>query len=320
MNSRISSYFFFILLLLAAIAAVFIFLPFLTPLVLGAAAAVVAHPIYRGVGRMLGVRGQRSNLAALITVILVLVIVLVPLFLVIGNMYSEVQSLYASLTDEGGRSQTITTLNNFSQKLSDAVFGVFPAYSFDNLNVTDYIKSALEWVFANLDTIVGGLIKVAGYAFIFLVSLFYFLRDGELFKRRFIAWSPLLDDRDEYITRTMRRAVFSVFAGTLAVSVIQGALTGLGFYLFHIPAPVVWGSAASVASMIPGIGTSLIIVPGIVYLVITGQYLYGIGLAIWGIFAVGLVDNFLGPHLVNKGVNAHPFLILISVLGGIATF
>lgn len=320
MASKISSYFFFILLLVSAAAAILVFLPFITPLFLGATAAVVAHPIYRAFSRIIGMRGKRSNIAALLTVVFVLVIILVPLYLVLGNMYAEIQSLYADLTDESNRSQAITTLNHVSQSLSHALFDVFPAYSFEDLNVTTYVKSALEWLFGNLDQIIGGLVKVAGYVFVFLMSLFYFLRDGEYFVRKFIAWSPLLDNQDVFITKTMRRAVFSVFAGTLTVSVIQGALTGIGFYIFGIPAPVIWGSAASIASMIPGLGTSLIIVPGIGYLFVIGQYLYGIGLAIWGIFAVGLVDNFLGPHLVNRGVNAHPFFILISVLGGIATF
>lgn len=45
-----------------------------------------------------------------------------------------------------------------------------------------------------------------------------------------------------------------------------------------------------------------------------------IGLLIWGICAVGLVDNFLGPILIERGVQIHPFIILLSVLGGIAFF
>jgi predicted PurR-regulated permease PerM len=36
--------------------------------------------------------------------------------------------------------------------------------------------------------------------------------------------------------------------------------------------------------------------------------------------AVGLVDNFLGPKLVGSGTRLHPFLILLSILGGIAFF
>jgi predicted PurR-regulated permease PerM len=44
-----------------------------------------------------------------------------------------------------------------------------------------------------------------------------------------------------------------------------------------------------------------------------------IGLILWGIVAVGLIDNFLGPRLVGRGMRLHPLLVILSVLGG-ATF
>ena len=320
MNQRISSYFFFVLLFSAFIAAVIIFLPFLTPVVLAAAVAVIAFPLYRAITRIFGSGQARDSFAALITVIIVLIVILIPVFLIVGRLYVEIQSLYGLLTDETCRSQIIDNLNNFSQSLSDDLFNVFPAYSFDSLNVTEYLKEALQCVFTNLDTIFTSFAKVTAYAFVFLLSLFYFLRDGAVLKRRFIAWSPLLDSHDEHITNTLKRAVRSVFAGTIVVSVIQGILTGIGFFIFGIPAPTVWGSTAAIAAFIPGIGTGLVIIPGIIYLLIIGNYAYAIGLTIWGVLAVGLVDNLLGPYLVNRGVGIHPFLILISVLGGLATF
>jgi predicted PurR-regulated permease PerM len=325
MISRVSSYFFFILLLCAVVASVFIFLPFLTPIILGIAASVVAYPIYRWLSRLFGVgkpgvSSWRTNLAALLTVIILVVVIVVPLFFLVSRMYVEVQSLYATLTDESGRSAIISHLNTLSKTLSDKMFNVFPAYSFDSLNITEYMKNALVWIFGNLDKIFSGIASIAAYLFVFLLAMFYFLRDGAMIKRKFISWSPLLDKYDEYITVTMKKAILSVFGGTIVVSIIQGILTGFGFWIFGIPAPAVWGATASIAAFIPGIGTSLVIVPGILYLIIVGNYTYAIGLAIWGMVAVGLIDNILGPHLVNKGVHIHPFLILISVLGGLATF
>ncbi len=320
MTSRISSYFFFVLLLCAVVASIFIFLPFLTPIILGIAASVVAYPLYNRLSIWFGKGTWRTNMAALLTVIIIVVVILVPLLFIISRMYGEVQSLYATLTDESSRSLIIERLNSLSQSISGRLFNAFPAYSFDSLNLTEYLKNILVWSFSNLDKIMTGIISIAAYVFVFLLSMFYFLRDGAMIKRKFISWSPLLDKYDEYITVTLKKAILSVFGGTIVVAVVQGLLTGFGFWLFNIPAPAVWGATASVASFIPGIGTSLVIVPGIGYLIVNGNYAYAIGLAIWGMVAVGLVDNILGPHLVNKGVHIHPFLILISVLGGLSTF
>ncbi|MFA6601898.1 MAG: AI-2E family transporter [Candidatus Paceibacterota bacterium] len=320
MTSRISSYFFFVLLLCAVIASIFIFLPFLTPIVLGIAVSVIAYPIYRRLSVWFGTSTFTDSLAALLTVIILIAVIIIPLFFLAGQIYSEVQSLYGILTDESGRSQVITSLNNLSQGVSDHLFNIFPAYSFDSLNITEYLKNVLVWVFSNLDKVFTGVATVAAFIFVFLLSVFYFLRDGAMIKRKFVSWSPLLDRHDEYITITLKKAVLSVFGGTIVVCLIQGFLTGLGFYVFGITAPALWGAVASIAAFIPGLGTALVLVPGVVYLVIVGQYSYALGLALWGLVAVGLIDNLLGPHLVNKGVHIHPFLILISVLGGIVTF
>ncbi|MFA6554515.1 MAG: AI-2E family transporter [Candidatus Paceibacterota bacterium] len=325
MISRVSAYFFFVLLLCAVVASVFIFLPFLTPIILGIAASVIAYPVYRwfsklfGVGKV-GAGAARTNLAAFLTVLILVVVVVVPVFFLISRMYVEVQSLYTALTDESERSVIINSLNSLSQSLSNRLFNVFPAYSFDSLNITEYMKGFLIWIFGNLDKIFTGVATVAIYLFVFLLSMFYFLRDGAMIKRKFVSWSPLLDNYDEYITITLKKAILSVFGGTVVVALIQGILTGFGFWIFGVPAPAVWGAVASIAAFIPGIGTSLVIVPGILYLVLTGNYPYAVGLTIWGTVAVGLIDNILGPHLINKGVHIHPFLILISVLGGLSVF
>lgn len=321
MLSKISSYFFFILLLGATVAAVFIFLPFLTPIILGIAGSVVAYPIYLKLTKLLGSNvGWKANLAAFITIILIIVVIIVPLFFIVSRIYVEVQFLYTTLTDEGDRSVVIDNLNAISQTVSNSLFQIIPAYNFDSLNITEYMKSFLIWIFGNLDRIFTGVATMAIYLFVFIISMFYFIRDGAIIKKKFVSWSPLLDKYDEYITETLKKAILSVFGGTIVVSIIQGVITGIGFFIFSIPAPAVWGATAALAAFVPGIGTSLVLIPGVIYLIIIGNYYYAIGLVIWGIFAVGLIDNFLGPHLINKGVNVHPFLILISVLGGLSTF
>lgn len=321
MISKVSSYFFFILLLVAVVACIFIFLPFLTPIILGIVASVTAYPLYIRLTKLLGSNvGWRANAAAFLTVIIIIMVIVAPLFFLVSRIYVEVQSLYAVLIDESGRSTIIDNLNTISQTISDKLFNIFPAYSFDSLNITEYLKALLIWVFGNLDKLFTGIATILIYLFIFILSMFYFIRDGAMIKRKFVSWSPLLDEYDDYITSTLKRAALSVFGGTVVVAVIQGILTGVGFLIFGIPAPAVWGAVATIAAFIPGIGTSLVLVPGILYLLITGNYSQALGLAVWGMLAVGLVDNILGPYLVNKGVRIHPFLILISVLGGLVTF
>ena len=118
----------------------------------------------------------------------------------------------------------------------------------------------------------------------------------------------------------MGKAINSVIKGSLVIAIIQGILTGLGFTLFQVPNPALWGSIASITALIPGIGTALVLIPGILYLFFSFKIGLGFGLLAWGILAVGLIDNILGPTLVGRGTKIHPFLVLFGVLGGIQLF
>ena len=318
--TRLSSYFFLVILAVSFLAAIFIFLPFLTPLVLAAAAAVLVYPFYRQLILIAGNGRFRRTIAALITVVGVTVVILVPLSFLVGNMYAEIQSLYALLSDEGNRSQVVTALNNFSQDLSTMVFGVLPSYSFDSFNVTSYLKEGLQWAFANVDNLMTSLARVAGYILVFLLSLFYFLRDGVVFKEKVFSWSPLLEKNHHYIATTVKRAIRSVFAGTLVVAVLDGISIGVSFAVFGIPAPALWGTVAAVASLVPGFGIALVIIPGAFYFGLLSNYTSMFAILVWGYATVVLVDHIIGPSLVNTGVRIHPLAILLSVLGGIFMF
>lgn len=320
MDTKTQHYFFLLILVGTAVLAFFIFYPYLTSLLIAIVFSVMFRPLHRWVSRIFSGRNQASSLSTFITLFLVAILVITPLIFVARRIYVESEHLYYSLTDEGGRSVVIQSLNAFSESLSNKLFGVFPSYNFDSFNITRYVQNFLEWSFANLDTIFSSLSRFILQLVIMLFALFYLLRDGGRLKQNMLNLSPLADNHDEKIFLKLKQAIRSVVVGSLVVGLIQGTLTGLGFFIFGVPNPALWGSFAVVSALIPGIGTSLVIVPGILYLFLVSTHLNAIGLLIWGILAVGLVDNFLGPMLMNRGVHVHPFLILLSVMGGLAFF
>lgn len=320
MESKTQHYFFLVLLVGVIILTICIFYPYLTALLLALVFSVMFRPLHRWVSRWLARGSESSSLSSFATILIVALLVITPLIFLAQRIYVESEHLYFSLTEEDHRAEIITSLNNLSAVLSEKTFRVLPAYNFDSFNVTTYIQNFLEWSFANLDTIFSSATKLAFQLFIMLFALFYLLRDGPKLKRNMIAVSPLADSYDEKIFAKLRQAIRSVVAGSLVVSTIQGILTGIGFYIFGVPNPALWGSFAVVAALIPGVGTSLVLVPGIIYLFFASTGLHAFGLLAWGIVAVGLIDNYLGPQLINRGVQIHPFIILLSVIGGLAFF
>lgn len=73
-------------------------------------------------------------------------------------------------------------------------------------------------------------------------------------------------------------------------------------------------------SLVPAIGAGLIWIPVALYLLVTGAIWQGMVLIAFGALVIGLVDNFLRPILVGKDTKMPDYVVLISTLGGIATF
>jgi predicted PurR-regulated permease PerM len=90
--------------------------------------------------------------------------------------------------------------------------------------------------------------------------------------------------------------------------------------MFGVPNPALWSGILVIASFVPTVGTALVNVPIVLYMFLTGDVLPAVGLAIWATAAVGMVDNFLGPHIIGRGTRLHPLLTLFAVLGGITLF
>ncbi|MBP9701565.1 MAG: AI-2E family transporter [Candidatus Pacebacteria bacterium] len=315
LSSKTQHYFFFALLGIVGVLAILVFLPYISSIIIALVCSVIFRPIHNSLLKLLP-----SSFAAFGTIIVVAIIIFIPLGFLGVRISTEAQSLYQYITTEGNQAKMIVMMNDLVLRVGHKVLGYYPEVTTDSFNIAGYAQHALSWSFTNLDSIVSNTARIGFHIFILLIALYYMLRDGGNLKKSIIAMSPLLDAYDEEIFEKLERAIFSVVRGSLGVSVVQGLLTMLGFWIFGIPNPVLWGSLAAIASLIPGIGTALVLIPAAIYLYVTGAVVMSVGLLIWAVLAVGLVDNFLGPYLVQQGVHIHEFLILLSVVGGLSFF
>lgn len=320
MISTAPSYFFFGLLLAVMVLAFFIFLPFLTPLVLAAVLAVIFAPLHEEMTKILARGRENSSIAALVSLILILIIVILPLTFIAIQIYSETNTIYSYLINESGRTQFINTLNGVVQTLQNFFPNIYPGFTFDSFNIVTLLQNAVHWIFDNFTVVFGEVSRIVVGFLVMCLALFYFLRDGHELKRQIVMLSPLGDVDDEHIMAKLEQAIRSIFIGSISVGLLQGLSMGCAYAVFGVPDPVLWGTVTVVAALIPGVGTGAMLLSGIIYLFVNGLGLQALGLLIWGAVAIALIDNTLGPYLVNRGVKIHQFLVLLSVLGGIIFF
>ena len=306
---------YFLLILLAGIfiLAFFIFKPFLYALILAMVFATIFEPVHK---RALAITRERRSMAAFLATISVLIVIVAPLTLLGIQIFQEATGLYSSLTLNGGATDLSRGIGNTIQNLTR--FSPVPIEF--SVDVNQYLKHGLSWLLQHLGSLFANVAKAIAGVFIFLIALYYLFKDGRKLKAGVVALSPLQDIHDETIFNKLGLAINSVIKGNLAVALIQGILTAIGFALFGVPNAALWGSVAAITALIPGIGTALVLLPATLYLFFSGETIFAVGLLVWGMVAVGLVDNFLGPKLAQRGMRLHPFLILLSILGGIGFF
>ncbi|OGG52504.1 hypothetical protein A2851_00660 [Candidatus Kaiserbacteria bacterium RIFCSPHIGHO2_01_FULL_53_29] len=310
-------YFLLALLLLVGSLTFFIVKPFLAPVILGIVFAVVLHPLYfRTVRYFHGL----ESLAALATVLVTSVVIFMPVAFLGVQVLNEAQQMYASFTGAGGQSALQSTLRDLGPTLDAYIPGTGAKLAEFSASADEYVKLGLTWMIQHLGVAFSGITALFLDLFIFFFTFYYLLRDGVRLKQRLVEISPLADRDDLKIFERLEVAVNSVVKGRIAIAILQGALTGVGFMLFGVPNAVFWGVVGSVASLLPPFGTSLVIVPAVGYLLLQGHISSAIGLAVWGGVAVGLVDNVLAPKLMSHGTQLHPLLVLLSVLGGLVFF
>ncbi|MSU74165.1 AI-2E family transporter [Candidatus Kaiserbacteria bacterium] len=310
--------YFLMLFLLGTLAlSAAIFWPFLKPLALAAVFAVVLQGLYQRISRLLG--GWQST-AALLTVIMSALLILLPLSFIGVLVGNEARELYTSLEESSGQNAIAQMALRIDETFGDTIPGLGEFSRGISTNIDTYTKETLRWITDHAGQIFS---SVSGFLLsflIFLIALYYLLRDGKRVRQILIELSPLSDSEDEGVFDRLELAVNAVIKGNLMIALIQGVLTTVGFMLFGVQNAILWGTVAAVAALIPGIGTGLVFAPTVVFLFFTGASVSAFGLLVWGVLAVGLIDNLLGPKLIGQGMNLHPLLVLLSVIGGLMYF
>ncbi len=310
MDTKKLQLYFFIGLLFAVFAlALTLFTPFVAPLALAFMAAIVIRPVHRW---FLKVCRNRHSLAATCAVFFVMIVIMVPIALIIREVSIESYTFYTDIRDGGPGSFTVLV-----EHVIKPIQKVFPEF---NIDIATYAKAFSDSLISNAQGIFSSTASIALAIFIAIFGLFYMLRDGREFKKTIIELSPLTDAYDRDIIEKIERAVNSVVHGSLFTSLLKGVLATLGFAICGVPHAILWGAITAVVSLLPGIGAGLTLIPAVLYLLALDSVGAAIGLTVWGVVVVGLVDNVVMPFVMGKGFRVHPLFVLLSVVGGIIVF
>ena len=294
--------------------------PFYGAVFWATALAILFMPLYR---RLLPGLRHRPTLAALATLLIILVMVILPLAIISSLLVREASGIY----------QRVQTGELDFGRFFQRVFDALPAWAatlLDRFGLTELalIKDRLSAALTNSSRFLASqafalgqnaLDFLAGFL-IMIYLLFFLVRDGEELSERIKVAIPLRDEHLSKLSSEFVAVLRATVKGTLIVAMMQGALGGVIFWILGIHAPILWAAVMTVFSLLPAVGATVVWLPVAIYLLVTGSTWQALVLIAWGIFAIGLIDNFMRPILVGKETRMPDYVVLISTVGGIAMF
>ncbi|NWF52827.1 MAG: AI-2E family transporter [Nitrospirae bacterium] len=288
--------------------------PFLTPLAWAIVFSIVFYPVYVFILKYL----KWKSIAAILTLSIILILILGPFSYLTYLLVIELKDLADYLEmDKLDALQSLLQHPNI-KTITDRILSIL------NLSEEELNKSIVENISKLGKEIVSKITKGAtnvvtvSLDLIFMVfSIFFFLKDGPEFLSKVRDYMPFSEIQKDRLVKQIRDIIISTIYGGVAVSIVQGTIAGLAFFILGISTPVVWGLATSIASFVPLLGASSIWVPAAIYLFLNGEILKGFILAIIGIFGISLTDNILKPIIIGGRTKMPILVIFFSVLGGI---
>jgi len=311
-----------LLLLIGAVSLLFgwILWPFFGAILWATILAILFTPLHR---RLLKSMPQWRNAAALAMLLIVVLLVLLPLMVLANLLVRQAAGVY-----QGFQSGELSL-----GQIGEQIRGMLPAWFIDLLGRFELPNlAALRERFSAIlmesgQVLAGQAINLGQSTVDFVISvfvmvylLFFLLRDGSRLARYVGEAVPLHTEQKHALASKFAVAIRATVKGSIVVALVQGALGGLIFGVLGIRAPLLWGALMTVLSLLPVVGTGLVWVPVALYLLATGAVWQGLVLIVYGALVIGLVDNVLRPVLVGRDTKIPDYVVLVSTLGGLATF
>lgn len=308
-----------LVILLIIISVMFLRLvqPFIQVVFIAALFAALFTPLYR---KILGRVGKRRGLASALTLLTVLLFVVVPVGFVVTTVTS--QALDIANTAAPWVRQQLATPGLISQTLEGLPFYSFvePYKDLALARIGDLTGLVSGWLVDVLQSATLGTFSALLSIVLVLYTLFFFLIDGDRLLYYVLYYLPLNNEDETKLLLRFTSVTRATLKGTAVIGFLQGALAGLALYFAGIPSALFWAVAMMLLSVVPGIGTALVWVPAVIYLLVGGHFIPALAVAAFCGVVVGTVDNVLRPKLVGNDTQMHELMIFFSTLGGLLMF
>ncbi|WP_066898910.1 AI-2E family transporter [Mycolicibacterium houstonense] len=305
---------------LAILLGAYFLRSFFVLIVMAAVGAYLFTPLYQRFQRRMG-----SGLAAALTLLVAILMVIIPVSLVVFMAIVQVTQLVNTVSTWIADTD-ISTLGDRALQLINSLADRVP---FLDVNVTaDSLRDTVvklsqhlgEWLLGILQGAVGGMVGAITSSIIFLYVFISMLVNSSEMATLIRRLNPLGEEiTDLYLAKT-GAMVKGTVKGQFVIAFCQGVAGAISIYIagFH-NGFFVFAILLTALSVIP-LGGGIVTIPFGIGMMFFGNIIGGIFVVVFHLLVVTNIDNLLRPWLVPKAARLDPALMLLAVFAGISMF
>ncbi len=320
MKQSVSKYTFIIFFTLIALLSLFIIWPLFTAIIAGVLIAYIFFPFHKYVKSKI----KNKNVAACTSTVLILVVVTVPFVVLLGAITADISEAYteaklAKPTNTFFQEECTGSFCDAKERIDTLVTGPDMVKS-----IEESLGKISQWFVQYSSSFVLSIPQRILELFILIFVMFYGFRDGQVMIGKVYNLIPLKEAFKKHLKQQTSDVIYATVYGILIVGLIQGCIATIGYFIFGLKSPIMWGAITTLAAIMPFVGPPMIWFPAAVFLIVKGMDAgntlltwKGIGLLLYGIFIISTIDNLLKPKIIGERSKVHPAVILVGLFGGL---
>jgi predicted PurR-regulated permease PerM len=295
--------------------------PFFSILIVSFILVSLFKPVYT-----LLTRKMSTNMASLLTCLLIIILVFVPLVFFVGALSAEAIGLYklgkATNFDVGLKLKELIEQSALFAQVQEllAGFGINLEPEGMNKTLSEFAKMVALFLYGQATSWAANIMNFVISFFMMIIVIFFLLIDNERLADFILKLSPLPDNQERQLISKFREIAGAILIGNGICGLVQGILGGVAFTFFGLGSPILWGGIMVILAFLPIFGIGLVLVPAALILFLKGRIAAAIIMLVFYAILSFSVEYLLKPKMVGKQVQMPTLLVFLSILGGLSVF
>jgi predicted PurR-regulated permease PerM len=306
-----------VLTIIALALLALIIQPFAAALFIAAVIAGAISPWYERLAARL--KGRRQIAAGLTSagILLIVVLPLASISVVLANEVAAGANYVRNTLRSEGVQGLVNDLPRPLRALAQKVMTRLPQ---DQGDLQDLTQKQSGRAAAAVGGVLSATWDVVIQLVMMLIAFFFFLVDGPQLVDWFEDVMPLGRGQTRRLLAEFRHVSVAVIVSSVATAAIQAAVALVGYLIARVPNPFFFTIVTLIVALVPAVGAGSVVLAAAVIMYLGGHSYAALFLVLWGILAVGLIDNVVKPFLIRGGIELHGAVVFFALLGGLAYF